>query len=464
MFASASGIICARLLRAVLVSGLAPSGARLRLPSPLPVRIIKAGLRRAGPRTSWRASSARSWQDAIGQPVVVEKQVTGAGGKYLAPTWSPRPRRMATIPAADRREHLGSFPPNLLASAILQPRSKDLRADRLDPVRALTRRRASEPAGQDDHPRAGGACEGQRRQGAVRYNAGIGGQPITSPPCSWRRTGAWAFKHVPYRGGADAIKGTVCGREPGDPQRRDARPAPFVAQGQLRGLAVSGDRRRVDSIVRSAPASASSTSARPASAPGRDCSRPPERRAPMLQQRPQHRAQQDSRHAGEITKAIENLGGEVSRPARPRISRSGSRATRRGYAAIIMEAGIIGGPEHAPEKPAPDLIQVGTVFRRDHAQTKKCSRSGAEHFAGKSGHLGFPCRKCNQKRVFRAVRVDVKELAFRACLPDRFGAGRLRRQIQASLQHRDRRGHGAPGLRPPRARWRGSFWASARSF
>ena len=55
-----------------------------------------------------------------------------------------------------------------------------------------------------------------------------------------------AFKHVPYRGGADAIKGTVAGESQVILNGATAT-ASFVAQGQLRGLAVSGD-KRVDSI------------------------------------------------------------------------------------------------------------------------------------------------------------------------------------------------------------------------
>ena len=59
------------------------------------------------------------------------------------------------------------------------------------------------------------------------------------------------FKHVPYRGGADAIKGTVSGESQVILNGATAT-ASFVAQGQLKGLAVSGD-RRVESTIKDLP-------------------------------------------------------------------------------------------------------------------------------------------------------------------------------------------------------------------
>ena len=85
------------------------------------------------------------------------------------------------------------------------------------------------------------------------------------------------------------------------------------------------------------------------------------------------------------------------------------------------------------KKPAPDLIS-----------NKKCSRSGAEYFQEKWAPVFR--RKCNQKRVFPAA--GRRQGARLRAVPDRFGAGRLRRHRLA--QHRDRRGYG-PWLRPARA-------------
>ena len=76
-------------------------------------------------------------------------------------------------------------------------------------------------------------------------NAGIGVANHISAVQLERGWGV-TFKHVPYRGGADAIKGTVSGESQVILNGATAT-ASFVAQGQLKGLAVSGD-RRVQSI------------------------------------------------------------------------------------------------------------------------------------------------------------------------------------------------------------------------
>jgi len=72
-------------------------------------------------------------------------------------------------------------------------------------------------------------------------NAGIGVANHISA-VQLEKTWGVSFKHVPYRGGADAIKGTVAGESQVILNGATAT-ASFVAQGQLKGLAVSGDRR-----------------------------------------------------------------------------------------------------------------------------------------------------------------------------------------------------------------------------
>jgi tripartite-type tricarboxylate transporter receptor subunit TctC len=76
-------------------------------------------------------------------------------------------------------------------------------------------------------------------------NAGIG---VANHISAVQLEKGWgvSFKHVPYRGGADAIKGTVSGESQVILNGATATAA-FVAQGQLKGLAVSGD-KRVESI------------------------------------------------------------------------------------------------------------------------------------------------------------------------------------------------------------------------
>ena len=76
-------------------------------------------------------------------------------------------------------------------------------------------------------------------------NAGIGVANHISA-VQLEKTWGVEFKHVPYRGGADAIKGTVSGESQVILNGATAT-ASFVAQGQLKGLAVSGD-KRVESI------------------------------------------------------------------------------------------------------------------------------------------------------------------------------------------------------------------------
>ena len=165
-------------------------------------------------------------------------------------------------------------------------------------------------------------------------NAGIGVANHISAVQLEKNWGV-AFKHVPYRGGADAIKGTVAGESQVILNGATAT-APFVAQGQLRGLAVSGD-RRVDSIkdlpsfkeLNVSPAGVGSwqglltTAGTP---------------APM-QQRLNTELNKKFSPCRRSPRAIENLGGEVKAGPSANIA-NWIESNTAGYAAIIMEAGI----------------------------------------------------------------------------------------------------------------------------
>ena len=177
-------------------------------------------------------------QDAIGQPVVVENK-TGAGGNIGADFVAQADKDGHTLLLIDVSTL--AISPNLLASMTYSP-TKDLAPVGMI-LCALRARRAPECPGQD-RGRTGGARQGQ--SGKVPFgNAGIGVANHISA-VQLEKTWGVQFKHMPYRGGADAIKGIVSGESQVILNGATAT-ASFVAQGQLNGLAVSGD-RRVDSI------------------------------------------------------------------------------------------------------------------------------------------------------------------------------------------------------------------------
>jgi tripartite-type tricarboxylate transporter receptor subunit TctC len=178
-------------------------------------------------------------QDAIGQPVVVENR-TGAGGNIGADLVAKADKDGHTLLLIDISTL--AISPNLLPNMTYSP-TKDLAPLGLIlfapyvlavhpslPVKTVPELVA--------HAKA--------NPGRVPFgNAGIGVANHISAVQLEKNWGV-AFKHVPYRGGADAIKGTVSGESQVILNGATAT-ASFVVQGQLRGLAVSGD-KRVDSI------------------------------------------------------------------------------------------------------------------------------------------------------------------------------------------------------------------------
>ena len=311
-------------------------------------------------------------QDAIGQPVVVENK-TGAGGNIGADLVAKAEKDGHTLLLIDVSTL--AISPNLLASMTYSP-SKDLAPIGLIlfapyvlavhpslPVKTIPELVA--------HAKA--------NAGKVPFgNAGIGVANHISAVQLEKNWGV-AFKHVPYRGGADAIKGTVAGESQVILNGATAT-APFVAQGQLRGLAVSGD-RRVDSIkdlpsfkeLNVSPAGVGSwqglltTAGTP---------------APMQQRLNTELSKILA--MPEITKAIGNLDGEVK--AGPsadtrELDREQHGGLRRHHHGSGHQVAI----EYDPEKACPDLIRGGYRFSEEIMLKQKASRSGAEHFR-KSGH------------------------------------------------------------------------------
>ena len=178
-------------------------------------------------------------QDAIGQPVVVENK-TGAGGNIGADIVAKADRDGHTLLLIDVSTL--AISPNLLPNMTYSP-TKDLA-----PVGLIL----FAPYVLAVHPSlpvksvAELVAHAKANAGKVPFgNAGIG---VANHISAVQLEKGWgvAFKHVPYRGGADAIKGTVAGESQVILNGATAT-ASFVAQGQLRGLAVSGD-KRVDSI------------------------------------------------------------------------------------------------------------------------------------------------------------------------------------------------------------------------
>jgi tripartite-type tricarboxylate transporter receptor subunit TctC len=178
-------------------------------------------------------------QEAIGQPVVVENK-TGAGGNIGADIVAKAEKDGHTLLLIDISTL--AISPTLFANMTYSP-TKDLA-----PIGLIL----FAPYVLAVHPSlpvksvAELVAHAKANPGKIPFgNAGIGVANHISAVQLEKNWGV-AFKHVPYRGGADAIKGTVAGESQAILNGATAT-ASFVAQGQLRGLAVSGD-KRVDSI------------------------------------------------------------------------------------------------------------------------------------------------------------------------------------------------------------------------
>ena len=178
-------------------------------------------------------------QEAIGQPVVVENK-TGAGGNIGADIVAKADKDGHTLLMIDISTL--AISPNLMTNLTYSP-TKDLA-----PIGLIL----FAPYVLAVHPSlpvksiAELVAHAKANPGKIPFgNAGIGVANHISA-VQLEKTWGVAFKHVPYRGGADAIKGTVAGESHVILNGATAT-ASFVAQGQLRGLAVSGD-KRVDSI------------------------------------------------------------------------------------------------------------------------------------------------------------------------------------------------------------------------
>ncbi len=209
-------------------------------------------------------------QEALGQPVVVENK-TGAGGNIGADFVAKADKDGHTLLLLDVSTL--AISPNLLASMTYSP-TKDLA-----PVGLIS----FAPYVLAVHPSvpvktvAELVAHAKANPGKVPFgNAGIGVANHISA-VQLERTWGVTFKHVPYRGGADAIKGTVSGESQVILNGATAT-ASFVSQGQLKGSPspATGASR----ASRTCRPSRSSASPRPMSAPGRGCSPPRARPRP----------------------------------------------------------------------------------------------------------------------------------------------------------------------------------------
>ena len=223
---------------AVLGLGLLPAGGDRRRPSASRSAII-VPFAPGGTSDILARLIGPKLQEAIGQPVVVENK-TGAGGNIGADLVAKAEKDGHTLLLIDVSTL--AISPNLLASMTYSP-TKDLA-----PVGLIL----FAPYVLAVHPSLPVktvpelVAHAKANAGKVPFgNAGIG---VANHISAVQLEKGWgvAFKHVPYRGGADAIKGTVAGESQVILNGATAT-ASFVTQGQLRGLAVSGD-KRVDSI------------------------------------------------------------------------------------------------------------------------------------------------------------------------------------------------------------------------
>ncbi|HEU4378087.1 MAG TPA: tripartite tricarboxylate transporter substrate binding protein [Hyphomicrobiaceae bacterium] len=174
-------------------------------------------------------------QEAVGQPVVVENK-TGAGGNIGADFVAKADKDGHTLLLLDVSTL--AISPSLLTSMTYNP-TKDLApVGMISFAPYVLAVHPSVPVKTVDEL----VAHAKANPGKIPFgNAGIGVANHISA-VQLEKTWGVSFKHVPYRGGADAIKGTVAGESQVILNGATAT-ASFVAQGQLKGLAVSGDRR-----------------------------------------------------------------------------------------------------------------------------------------------------------------------------------------------------------------------------
>ena len=172
-------------------------------------------------------------QEAIGQPVVVENK-TGGGGNIAADFVAKADKDGHTLLLSDLSTIATA--PSLYANMTYSP-TKDLTPVGMilfaPYVLAVTPSLSAKSIAEL-------VAEAKANPGKLLFaNAGLG---FANHIGGVQLEKGWGvqFKHVPYRGGADAIKGVLSGESQLILNGVTAT-ASFVTQGQLRGLAVSGD-------------------------------------------------------------------------------------------------------------------------------------------------------------------------------------------------------------------------------
>ena len=174
-------------------------------------------------------------QEAIGQPVVVENK-PGAGGNIGADLVAKAGKDGHTLLLIDASTL--AISPSLMPTMTYSP-TKDLAP--VGMILFAPYVLAAHPSlpvkSVDDLVAHAKANPGK----VIFANAGIG---VANHIAALQLTKSWGvdMKHVPYKGGAEAIKATIAGEGQLILNGATAT-AGFVAQGQLKGLAVSGDTR-----------------------------------------------------------------------------------------------------------------------------------------------------------------------------------------------------------------------------
>ena len=221
-----------------LAAGLLPASALAQATFTKPIRII-VPFAPGGTSDILARLISPKLQDALGQPVVVENK-TGAGGNIGADFVAKADKDGHTLLLLDVSTL--AISPSLMSNMTYSPTKELASVGMISFAPYVLAVHPSVPV----KTVAELVAHAKANPGKVPFgNAGIGVANHISA-VQLEKTWGVQFKHVPYRGGADAIKGTVSGESQVILNGATAT-ASFVAQGQLNGLAVSGD-RRVESI------------------------------------------------------------------------------------------------------------------------------------------------------------------------------------------------------------------------